>query len=62
MAKDSERAAAMKVDDPATLICVRSPVLNSRTRFEKKCMTSDQWKAYALERDAQTRERKEGGR
>lgn len=49
-AKDATRASRLEVDDPATLICVRSKILGSRIRFSQRCLTSDQWKAHEDEK------------
>lgn len=57
-AKDSVRAANMEVDDPATMICVRRRMTNSRTRYTKTCLTSDQWKSFELEKQAQAQDMK----
>lgn len=55
-AKDSERAVRMEIDDPETIICVRSLMTNSRTRYQKTCLTQDQWKSVQLEKDAQAQD------
>lgn len=48
-ARNTERAASMEVDDPATLICVRVPITGSRTRSRKDCRTSAGWQAHQQE-------------
>lgn len=48
-ARNAQRAAAMEVDDPNTLICIRVPITGSRTRTRKDCRTSAGWKSHMQE-------------
>ena len=48
-ARDTAHAAAIEVDDPRTMICVRKPITGSRTQTTKDCRTSAGWKAHRLE-------------
>ncbi len=55
--KDSARAARLDVEDERTVICVRQRLTGSRTRYEKLCMTSGQWKSFEVEKQAQQQDR-----
>ena len=51
-ARDTVQAASMEVDDSNTMICVRKPVIGSRTKMTKDCRTSAAWKAHRQEVEA----------
>lgn len=48
-ARSASKAAAMKVDDPATVICVRVPVTGSRTQTREDCRSWVAWQAHQQE-------------
>lgn len=55
--KNTARAAALEVDNAETVICVRKRITGSRTRYEKMCMRSHEWKVYQIEQEAQAQDR-----
>ena len=61
-ARNSKAAIDIEVQHPDQLVCIRKPVINSRTKKETICKTQGDWKVYETDKVEMKRKWNETGK